>query len=273
MTCIHLRTGVHQFKDPFGTCQSVEDIVSLHGDLGYRAVHLLGILEKGRQCADIHASLNDHTRPCHGSQSKENITGVAHNGHEHHGTGGGPGGVIPQVSSQFGISILDHVFPAEDFNFPLPLKKLFHIAVSSGHGLLLAAKVLGRGLSQFSGSKSHEHQCSQNNECHFPAHKQHHDQNTAQSQQIGQYTQQRVAKELAKGICIVSKAAHDLSMSMGIKILERELFHMGKHIPADLVEHLRVYAQHQSAAAVVGKSCQCIHRCQQYLPHQWSEIG
>ena len=140
LALVHLRLRLHDFKDPLRAGHGGENGVHLLGDLGDGLAYLLGILQKGRQPAQVATADGQQTAHAAGNGVVD-VAQVSHGRHHSARIGLGLCGRVPVGLVQSGKAGFGGILVVKDLNDLLALDHLLDIAVHRADGLLLGGKV------------------------------------------------------------------------------------------------------------------------------------
>ena len=89
----------------------------------------------------------------------------------------------------------------------------------------------------------------------------HRNKRTDDGNRTAEQLRNTLTDHLTQGIRIVGVAAHDITMSMGIKIFDRQLLHVSEHLITDLLQGSLGHIDHQSCIQVSGQRARIIDHC------------
>ena len=135
----------------------------------------------------------------------------------------------------------------EDLNHLLSAHILLNMGVDSGDIPLLSSIVPARLAGQLSGHKEHQGDHRQGNQSQRDREDNHGNQRRHNRNRRADHLGNGLGDHLPKGIYIIGVNRHNIPVAMGVKVADRQVFHMGKEHAADLIHHsLRHSGHHQT---------------------------
>ena len=115
---------------------------------------------------------------------------------------------------------------AEDLDDLLTGHHLLHEGFGFGQRDLLAQEVFGGVAGDIAGSKGHADDAGNDDQAQDHA-VVHHDAEDGQQGDAGdQHLRQALADHLAQGVDVVGVIAHDVAVTVGIKVTDRQILHV-----------------------------------------------
>ena len=267
LALIHLRLGLHDLKDPLGAGHGGEDGVHLLGDLGDGLAHLSGVLQKGRQTAQVAAADGQETAHAAGDGVVD-IGEVAHGRHHGAGVSLGPGGRLAVGLVALPETLLGGRLMVEDLDDLLALDHLLDIAVHRAQRGLLLGKVPAAAAAHHFHHPQHHHQHGKGDEGQHRAQDDHHGDGAHEVQRAGDEASEAVVEGLGDSVDIVGIAAHELAVGVGVEVLQGQILHPVKEIGTDLGHRVLGHMHHDAGIAEGAGRAGDIHR-----PHKGQHFG
>ena len=260
---------IQQGEDPVGAGQTHDDHVDLVGHLADRAGELLGHIQERHHDADTesHAGEADvggagqqqgTAHQCH--DHVHHVADIAQQRHENVGETVAVAGVEEDFVVDFVKVGLGSFLVAEDLNDLLAGHHFLHERLGVGQSDLLAQEIGGGALGDRTGGEDHaddaNHHYKGQDDAVVDHNAEHHRQRDGGDENIGK----ALADKLAQGVDIVGVVAHDVAVTIGVKVPDGQVLHVVEHLLTHLFQgtlgddghHLRVEGAGDEADRIHG---------------------
>ena len=246
---------VHHLENTLCTGQRHDHAVGLHGHLADGHIEALVQAQEGHHGAKGHAAdiANGHGRACQSTDCIADIAQLCGNGHDDVGVAVGLLGAFLQLIVQLPEAIQSLLLVGEHLDDLLALHHLFDVAVHLAQILLLGHKVLAAHGSDLLGAEQHQghHQHGDNGE--LPAHQAHAGEHGHDGDGAGHQLGDALADHLAQGVHIVGVYRHDVAVGVGVKIPDRQTFHVGEKLDAQVAQGALGHVDHDTGVEPCGQ--------------------
>ena len=172
------------------------------------------------------------------------IPQIAHDGHEDIGQNIRVGRIFSQFFIELIEIFLGLLFVIEDFDDLLSGDHFLDISIHCSQRLLLLHEEAAGFAADSPRQPEHEENDHQHQHRQRDAQVDHRRQHHHDGGPGGEQLDQRLGHQLPQGIRIVGVAAHDIAEMIRIKIPDRELLHVGKHLVPDFFQHALGHHDH-----------------------------
>ncbi len=230
---------VHQLENTVRACHCHNNRVQLLGNLGKRHGEAFCQLQKGCDIAQRkRRKPGNRQRAAHNrGQHVLQIAQVRHNRHQDIREPVGTGRRVAKLVVQLVEALLGRGFVAEYLDNLLTVHHFLNITIHLAKLFLLLDKVPPGAPTDKLGRFCHQHQHDNQQQGQLPAQDDHGNEHADQRNRRGEHIRDTLADHLPQRVGIVGKAAHNFAVGVGIKVLDGQLLHMGKHFIAHLFEH------------------------------------
>ena len=241
---VGLRLLVQQSKDAVRTGRTHDDHVDLVGHLADCTGKLTGHVQERNDDADAEGHAGNADVGHIGQQQRaadqcdndiHDVADVAQQRHQDVGKAVAVAGVEEDLVIYFVKICSGFVLVAEDLDDLLSGHHLLHEGFGFGQRNLLAQEVFGGVAGDIAGSKGHADDAGNDDQAQDHA-VVHHDAEDGQQGDAGdQHLRQALADHLAQGVDVIGVIAHDVAVTVGIKVTDRQILHVVKHLFTQLL--------------------------------------
>ena len=249
LAVIYLRLRLHDLKNPLRAGHGGEDGVHLLRDLGDGLAHLLGILQKGGEPAQIAGADGQQAADAAGDGIVD-VAQVPHGGHHSPGVGLRPGGGVPIGIVQPGKACLGRCLVVKDLDDLLALDHLLDIAVHRADGLLLGGKVPAAAAADGLDHQQHHCQHGKGDGRQDGTEDDHHHDCAHKGQGAGNEACEAVVQSFGHRFDIVGIPAHQLTVGVSIEEFQGQLLHFVEQVRPELCHGVLGHMDHDPRITV-----------------------
>ena len=260
---VFLHRLIQKFEDTLCSCQCHDNRVKLLGHLGNRHVKASCQLQEGSQRSKGQSpyTVNGHYGTNRQSDDIVDISKVGHHRHKDICVNIRIFCTVKQSVVEFIKFLLRLFLMAEYLDHLLAFHHLFDISVQNSQILLLAYKVFSTLGTKITHNFNHNGNHDNDEHGQRNAQHQHGDKGTHNGNHGAQHLRNTLTDHLTQRVRIVGITAHDITMRMGIKIFNRQTFHMSKHVVTDPFQGSLGHIHHQSCIKKRSKCSDIINTC------------
>ena len=229
---ILLRLGIEEIEDSLRTGQCRDNGIDLHRNLVDRHAEVLVEGQERGQCtygkAGVLIQRNDAAHDC--AQNIADIAELCVDRAENVGKGVGLVGCLVELLVELIKFFFGFIFMIEDLDYLFTGHRLFDKTVELSELFLLQHEVFAGHLCGLSRAEEHQRYHAERQKGQRHAEHEHRDQDRDNRDRAVEHHRQRLADHLPQRIDIVCVDRHDVAVRVGIKIPDRQRFHVFEYL-------------------------------------------
>ena len=243
---------IHQIENSLRPRHGHNDTVGLLADLADRLGGVFVQCQERNQGAQgqPRESIQCQHRAYHRTKHVADVAQIGVNRHGDVGKGIGAVGAVPQLPVQAAELLQALFLMAEDLDHLLAVHHLLDVPVDPAQILLLSSKIDGRFPRDPGGDRQHDTDHGQGQKGQGNVQNQHAGKGGDNGDQRVDDLGNALADQLSERIHVVGINRHDVSVGMGVKIADRQGFHMPEQLDAEIAHGSLAHIDHNPVIGV-----------------------